>query len=102
MGEAMTALNIDCIVRRGSGLLEAEVDGEVVALSVDKGMCYGLNKVGSRVWALIGEPMRIRDICAVLVREYAVDQATCEQQVLELLEELLGEGMIDIREPSAP
>jgi len=82
------------VVRRG-GVVAAEVDGEIVALNADKRTCYGLNKVGSRVWKLIAEPSRVGDICASLVREYDVDEATCERQVLKLLEELHGEELID-------
>lgn len=98
----MTALNTTSTVTRSDGFVQAEVDGEVVALNIDKGICYGLNKVGSRVWALIAEPRRIGDICATLVSEYEVDSATCEQQVIDLLEGLRAEGMIELRdEPAA-
>jgi hypothetical protein len=84
------------VVVRGDGLIEAEVDGEVVALHIDKGTCYGLNKVGSRVWQLVAAPTPIRDICATLVSEYQVDPTTCERQVLDLLEELRAEGLVHI------
>ena len=97
----MTALNTTSTVTRSSGFVQAEVDGEIVALHIDKGICYGLNKVGSRVWALIAEPQRIGDICATLVSEYEVDSATCEQQVIDLLEGLRAEGMIELREEPA-
>ena len=79
---------------RNTGLLEADVDGEVVALNVDTGNCYGLNRVGSRVWQLLAAPVAIDDICAKLLTEYAVDHGTCERQVLELLEELRAEGIV--------
>ena len=94
----MTTLNTNSTVMRSSGFVQAEVDGEVVALNIDKGICYGLNKVGSRVWALIAEPRRIGDICATLVSEYEVDSAACEHQVIDLLEGLRAEGMIELRE----
>jgi hypothetical protein len=97
----MSNLNITSVVTRGSGFVEAETDGEVVALNIDKGTCYGLNKIGSRIWALIAEPKRVGDICATLMEEYDVDSATCERQVLDLLEELRGEGMIESQEEPA-
>jgi Coenzyme PQQ synthesis protein D (PqqD) len=90
-------LSADVVVVRGNGLIEAEVDGEIVALHVEKGTCYGLNKVGSRIWQLVAAPMAIRDVCATLVAEYEVDQTTCERQVLDLLEELRAEGLIEVR-----
>lgn len=90
-------LNTDTVIVRSDGLIEAEVDGEVVALSIDQGTCYGLNKVGSRIWTLIATPMKVGDLCTQLVAEYDVDMATCERQVLDLLEELRAEKMIEMR-----
>ncbi len=91
------SLSSEAVIVRGDGLIEAEVDGEIVALHVDRGTCYGLNKVGSRVWQLIAAPMSIEDLCAKLVSEYEVDPATCERQVVDLLEELRAEGLIKVR-----
>ena len=39
----------DALVSRNQGLLTAEVDGELMAMSVDRGMCYGLNRIGTRI-----------------------------------------------------
>ena len=91
---AITNLSPDTVVVRNDGLIEAEVGDEIVALNVDKGFCYGLNSVGSRIWKLIAAPIRIGDICARLVAEYKVEPSTCERQILELLEELRAEGLI--------
>src|SRR5690349_14110408 len=87
-------LSTTSIVTRNGAVIETEIDGEVVALNIDTGNCYGLNPVGSRVWNLIATPTRISDICAQLVTEYQVQADTCEQQVTDLLEELRAEGLI--------
>ena len=81
-------------VVRKDGCLDAEIDDEIVALNVESGACYGLNRVGSRIWALVAAPIRIDAICATLVAEYAVAPDLCERQVLDLLEELRAEGLI--------
>lgn len=75
-------------------MLETSVDGEVLALSIEKGACYGMNQVGSQIWNLLLKPTRICDICAALLKAYKVDPDTCEGQVLDLLEELRAEGLI--------
>ncbi len=82
------------LVVRNSNLIDAEIDNEVVALKIDSGACYGLNRVGSRVWSLIAAPRRVNDICATLQDEYDVESHVCERQVLDLLEELLAEDLI--------
>jgi hypothetical protein len=90
----LTRLTFDTFVARCEGFVEAEVDQEIVALSVEHGTCYGLNRVGSRIWQLLATPTRVADLCATLVDEYDVDVDVCGPQVLDLLEELRAEGMI--------
>ena len=82
------------VVVRSDGLIEAEIENEIVALSIEKGTCYGLNRVGSRIWRLLAGPICINDICAKLLGEYKVEPDVCERQVLDLLEELRAEGLI--------
>ena len=94
-------LSLATSVVRAAGFADAEVDGEVVALSIDKGICYGLNNVGSRIWRELTVPVSVRDICGRLLCEYRVDQVTCEQEVLALLEELRAEGLVEARELTA-
>lgn len=87
------------IVIRRKNVVEAEVDGEVVAFDIDKGNCYGLNKVGTRIWNLIVDPMRIEDLCTQLALEYDVERETCERDVMGLLGELLREELIEVAAP---
>jgi hypothetical protein len=82
------------MVVRSDGLIEAEIENEIVALNIEKGTCYGLNRVGSRIWKLLADPIRIGDICAQLLIEFKVEPSVCQRQVLDLLEELRGEGLI--------
>jgi hypothetical protein len=87
---------MDTVLAHSGDFVQAEIDHEVVALSIEKGTCYGLNRVGSRIWKLLATPTRISDVCAMLVGEYNVDPSVCERQVLDLLEELRAEGLIAI------
>jgi hypothetical protein len=89
-----SALSSDTIVARRDRVIAAEVDHEIVALNIDDGMCYGLNRVGSRIWNLLAQPIRIADLCVTLLTEYRVDPEDCEQQVLALLEQLRIENLI--------
>jgi hypothetical protein len=87
---------------RSPGALAAEVDGEVVALDVAKGVCYGLNRTGSRVWDLLAEPTSARAICGALAALYDVEPARCEREVLTLLDQLIDEGLAQPVPASAP
>ena len=84
------------VVVRTEGFLEAEIDNEIVALSVAQGICYGFNQVGSRIWALLESSVRVCELIAILLTEYQVDPNVCERQALDLLEALRAEGMITV------
>jgi hypothetical protein len=82
------------VVACRDGFIEAEIDEEIVALSIEQGNCYGMNRVASRIWNLLAKPIRISDLCEMLVASYRVDPDVCKRQVLDLLEELRAEGLI--------
>jgi hypothetical protein len=90
----LRSLSSASVVARSDSFIVADVDDEIVALSIEHGTCYGLNRVGSRIWNLLASPARVGDLCTTLVSEYTVDPSVCEHQVLDLLEELRTEGMI--------
>jgi hypothetical protein len=87
----------DVVSRRDSELLTTEVDGELIAMRIDKGTCYGLNSVGTRIWALIAEPCSIDDLCDRLLVEFKVEDEVCRRDVLYLLEQLLVEGLVTVQ-----
>lgn len=87
----------DLIVRRRAELLETEVDGELVALNVDNGTCYGFNGTATRIWALIEQPKQVSELKAALLQEFDVDPSTCEAQLNALLDELAADGLVEIR-----
>ena len=87
-------LSLTTLVIRNPGLVEAEIDREVVTLNIETGNCYGLNPVGSRIWNLLAAPIRAGDLCAQLIAEFEVEPNTCEREVIELLQQLRSEGLI--------
>ena len=92
-----TEFSPETVFRKVGQLLESDVDEEIVALDVDKGECYGLNAVGSRVWRLLDSPKSLRDICSALQEEYEVEPDVCESEVTRLLSDLRSEGLVDIQ-----
>lgn len=87
----------DAVIVRNEGLLTAEVDGELMAMSVDRGICYGLNAVGTRIWALLAEPRTVDELCAQLLHEYEVEPAQCRQEVVSLLADFRAEGLATVQ-----
>jgi hypothetical protein len=87
-------------VARNRDTLSAEIDGEVVALDVAKGACYGLDAVGARIWSMIETPRAIGEVCDALTAVYEVDAETCQSDVLDLFTALHTEGLIEIMPPA--
>lgn len=87
----------DLIVQRRPGLIEAEVDGEIVALHVDNGQCYGFNTTATVIWRMIEQPQSVEAIRDALVGEFDVEPEVCETQLTELLGELERDGLIEMR-----
>ena len=84
------------LVRRTGELIEAEVDGELVALHVDSGTCYGFNGTATRIWALVEEPKSVAEIRDALMIEFDVDAETCEAHVVALLTELEQDRLVEL------
>jgi hypothetical protein len=87
----------DLLIARRAGLIEAEVDGELVALHVDNGTCYGFNGTATRIWAMIEAPKRLSELRDALVSEFDVEPDVCEAQLLDLLKDLEGDGLVEMR-----
>jgi hypothetical protein len=87
----------DMLVLRRAGLIEAEVDGELVALHVDNGTCYGFNATATRIWGMIEEPKRVSELRDALLEEYDVPPDVCEAELVDLLKDLEGDGLIELR-----
>jgi hypothetical protein len=93
----MQSMGEEVLVLRRAGLIEAEVDGELVALHVDNGTCYGFNATATRIWAMIEEPKRLSELRDALVGEFDVAPEICEAQLLDLLKDLEGDGLVELR-----
>ena len=61
-------------------------------------MYYGLDDVGSRVWELVREPIRVSDIIDAIAGEYDVDAERCEADVLGFVRELAAKGLIEVKD----
>lgn len=84
---------------RTPGQLSADIDGEGVVLSIDAGRYYDLNRVGTRIWTLVEQPISVAALIDVLFREFEVERTICEQEVLVFVRQLHAEGLVQISEP---
>jgi len=82
---------------RSPDAIFSEIEGEYVALNINKGQCYGMDSIASKVWSLIEQPRSLEEICSTLESIYDVDPATCRADVESLLSSLSKEGLVGIQ-----
>ena len=76
--------------------VSCDLSGEAAILNLKSGVYFGLNAVGASIWKLIQEPRTVKEIQEAILEEYDVDPDRCEQDILELLQELSAHGLIEI------
>lgn len=89
----------DSTIRRRAEMMEAEVDGELVALDVERGTCFGFNRTATRIWQLLEEPRTLDSLRDALLEDYEVDPDQCESDLIEALEQMRRDGLVDSSAP---
>ena len=70
------------------------VGDETVILDLASGTYFGLDPVGARIWALMGEGKTLAEICTTMLEEYEVEREQLEADVLRLAMELAERGLV--------
>ena len=81
------------------GLLFQEVSGETVLLDLVSGIYFGLDPVGTRIWALLNEDKSVGQVLDALLEEYEVERGALEADLEELLDRMLASGLIQKQTP---
>ncbi len=76
-------LELSQTITRHSDMLSAEIGGEAIMMSIEKGAYFGLNPVATRIWDLIEQPKSVAALIQTITDEYEVstEQATDDVQV---------------------
>ena len=90
----MATLTLDRTVRIGDDTIFRELAGEAVLLQLEDGMYFGLDRVGTRLWQLLAERGRLRDVFDRARDEFDVDAATLERDLLALVERLASRKLL--------
>ena len=95
----MAKIDPNSIVKRAKDVPFSRLDDEMLAIDSQAGYCYSLNKTAGRIWELIAAPVSVKDLCAALQKEFDVDEETCRNEVVSLLRELAGTGLVETVHP---
>jgi hypothetical protein len=75
--------------------VSCDLGGESVILGLTAGVYYGINSMGTFIWNLIKEPIKINEIRDRILKEFEVESDQFERDLVELLEALLANGLIE-------
>lgn len=92
----MSTIQGTTVLVRDPDMIAAEMDGDLVMMSIERGEYFGIGGVGPRLWELLEQPRTVDDLCAAICREYEVDEGTCLTDVTAFAEELLARGLVRI------
>jgi hypothetical protein len=81
-------------VVRNSSLPTGEIDGELVALDLERGECFGIDEVGAVIWGLAEKPISVGEIADRLIELHDVDRSRCLADISPFIEDLLASGLL--------
>lgn len=81
-------------VVRNEQLPTGEIDGELVALDLERGECFGMDQIGSAVWAIAAEPVTVGQIAGTLTERYEVERERCLADIRPFVGDLIEEGLL--------
>jgi hypothetical protein len=87
-------IGLSSTIKQADNLVSCDVDGETGLLSVETGRYFGLDQVGSRIWALIAQDRLVSEVCALLLEEFDVEAAPLEHHVLAFLNHLAQNNLV--------
>ena len=91
-------LSLSSRARIPAHVLFRDLQGELVVLELERGVYFGLDPVGTRIWHLLRDERTLQDVVAALVVEYEVDEAQGAADVLALVRQLQEQGLVDVRD----
>jgi hypothetical protein len=80
-----------------SDVLVQELQGESVLLNLKSGRYFGLDEVGTRMWAAVTAAESLQAAYDVLLAEYDVDADRLQTDLRELVGKLAEHGLVEVR-----
>jgi hypothetical protein len=93
-------LSSESTIRINDDILYNDLQGEIVILSPETGVYFGLDPVGTRAWQLIQHHGRLGAVKDAMLKEYEVSAERLEEDLQELVSSLLDNGLVEVIDES--
>jgi hypothetical protein len=70
--------------------------GESVLLDVSTGIYFGLDEVGTAIWTALQDTDDLHQVRDRLIADFEVSSARAELDLIDLLEELVSNGLAEV------
>ena len=92
------SFDLETRLRPSDDVLYRELDEEAVLLHLGRGIYFGLDQVGRRVWELIVANGHVGAVVEALIAEFDVERERAEKDTLDLVK-ALAENDLVVSEP---
>jgi hypothetical protein len=89
-------LTPESVVKRNAALLSTRVDSDIFILNPARDSYVGLDEIGRRVWDLLERPTTVDQLCHQVAQEYQGDPVQIPVDLVAFLNELNGEGLLEV------
>jgi len=98
---ALTAFSvtIESVLVQDEEPKAAELDGDIVVLSVRAGWYFGFNQVATEIWNMLAEPRCVGQIFCLLSERHDVDADTLARDVTPFLQTLVENRLLRVIDP---
>ena len=90
-------LSPNSTIKVAKDVVSCDLVDEAAILNLKTGIYYGLDPVGARIWKLIQTPRQLNEILETLLNEYEVEKNHCQEDLIELIEQLAEKELVTIK-----
>jgi len=83
------------LYKKSARQVSCRINDEVAILDLERALYFGLQGVGVHIWDSLEQPRSVDDLCASVMSEFEVSEATCQADIVQILGRLEAEGLIE-------
>jgi len=86
------------ILRIRPDVVYREVDGVIVAFSLESGEYVSLDDIGTDIWRLIERDGKVEQVRAAMLAAYDIDEVSCDEELSSFIAMLQARGLVTLDE----
>jgi hypothetical protein len=92
----MQSVTAETLIKRSKQITWRQVEDETILLNLENGEYYSLNQLGSKIWKIIGTDKKVKEIAAIISKEYTVNYARVIQDTINFIKQLSKHNLLEL------